>query len=174
MALTAEFEAVDGLSMRQTMGKTMSGVAVVTACSGAEDVGMTISSLSSISLEPPILMISLNHNTRTGDAILASKAFAVSILGVNQEAVARQFATQGGSRFHQGTFDTTPGGIPAVGDALVQIDCDLYETHEIGDHQVFFGQVKSSRHREGTELAFKAGKFGAFHDFNHDEVPWFF
>ncbi len=145
MALNTAFAATDALGMRQAMGRAPSGVAVVTAKHEGELVGMTISSLTSISLEPPILMVSLTLGTRTVEAILGSGAFAVSVLGVRQEVVARQFAKPGGVRFEDGDFDETAAGLPVVANALVQAHC-LVERHEVvGDHRVVFGTVTQSR-----------------------------
>ncbi len=175
MVVPAVFAEPDSSAMRRTMGRFLTGVAVVTATTHEDEkVGMTISSLTSISLEPPILMISLNLDTRTGDAVIASEAFAVSILGVKQEGVARQFAVRGGARFDDGDFEKTEGGLPVVAGALSQAECRLVNQYTIGDHQVFFGQVISSRYRDGEALAFYSGKFGAFRDFHHDAAPWMF
>lgn len=174
MATPAAFVEPDSLAMRRTMGRFLTGVAVVTTEHEGEQFGMTINSLTSISLEPPILMISLNFNTRTGDAVLASGKFAISILGAKQEAVARQFAVRGGARFEAGEFDRTAGGLPVISGALSQAECKVVHQYDIGDHQVFFGQVLGCRDRDGEGLAFNAGKFGSFRDFNHDAMPWTF
>lgn len=174
MAITQAFSPCDATEMRKTMGRFMTGVAVVTARDGEEQVGMTINSLTSISLDPPILMISLNYDTRTGNAIAATGRFAVSILGVKQEAVARQFAVRGGARFETGNFEAAPSGLSVIAGSLAQVDCEVYETYHIGDHQVFFGTVLNSRYREGDPLAFNSGRFGSFNDFNHDPAPWWF
>jgi flavin reductase (DIM6/NTAB) family NADH-FMN oxidoreductase RutF len=168
------FAEPDGLGMRQTMGRFLTGVAVITAEHAGERHGMTINSLTSISLEPPILMISLNFNTRTGDAVTGSGRFAVSILGAKQEAVARQFAARGGARFEEGSFEETAGGLPVIAGALSQAECEIVHQQVIGDHQVIFGQVLGARTRDGDGLAFNAGRFGSFHDFNHDAMPWTF
>ncbi len=166
---------VDGSQMRHTMGRFLTGVAVVTTtdAAGAQH-GMTISSLQSISLEPPILMIALNFGTRTGEALHESGRFAVSILGSKQEAIARRFAVRGGERFEGGEFDHVPSGVPAVHDALAQADCAVHAHHVVGDHDVFFGRVEATRYRPGTALAFLGGKFGDFRDFGHEELPWSF
>ncbi|WP_454116926.1 flavin reductase family protein [Microbacterium aurum] len=156
------------------MGRFLTRVAVVTTEHEGERHGMTINSLTSISLEPPILMISLNFGTRTGDALLASGTFAISVLGAKQEAVARQFAVRGGARFDAGDFDETEGGLAVISGALSQVECKVVNQYEIGDHQVFFGQVVGCRDRDGEGLAFNAGKFGAFRDFHHDAMPWSF
>lgn len=168
------FRAPDSLEMRRTMGRFLTGVAVVTATHGTEQVGMTINSLTSISLEPPIAMISLNFNTRTGQAIDESGMFAISILGAKQEAVARQFAVRGGARFEVGDFDMTPRELPVVRNALTQIECQVVQRHIVGDHQVYFGQLTAARDRDGDGLAFSAGRFGAFHDFQHEPIWWSF
>jgi flavin reductase (DIM6/NTAB) family NADH-FMN oxidoreductase RutF len=168
------FAEPDELVMRRTMGRFLTGVAVITTKSGEELHGMTINSLTSISLKPPILMISLNFGTRTGEALLESGKFAISILGAKQESIARRFAVRGGERFDGGEFDLTDNGIPVIRGALSQADCTVVNQYDIGDHQVFFGQVTSCRDRDGEGLAFNAGKFGSFKDFGHDELPWLF
>jgi flavin reductase (DIM6/NTAB) family NADH-FMN oxidoreductase RutF len=174
MSQPATFAEPDELVMRRTMGRFLTGVAVITTKSGEELHGMTINSLTSISLKPPILMISLNFGTRTGEALLESGKFAISILGAKQESIARRFAVRGGERFDGGEFDLTDNGIPVIKGALSQADCTVVNQYDIGDHQVFFGQVTSCRDRDGEGLAFNAGKFGSFKDFGHDELPWMF
>jgi flavin reductase (DIM6/NTAB) family NADH-FMN oxidoreductase RutF len=174
MIQPATFAEPDELVMRRTMGRFLTGVAVITTKSGEELHGMTINSLTSISLKPPILMISLNFGTRTGEALLESGKFAISILGAKQESIARRFAVRGGERFDGGEFDLTDNGIPVIKGALSQADCTVVSQYDIGDHQVFFGQVTRCRDRDGEGLAFNAGKFGSFKDFGHDELPWMF
>ena len=171
---TRSFTEPDALHMRRTLGRFLTGVAVITTKSGDELHGMTINSLTSISLTPPILMISLNYGTRTGESLHSSGKFAISILGAKQESVARRFATRGGDHFDGGEFDFTDNGLPVVKEALSQADCTVVHQYDIGDHQVFFGQVTSCRERDGQGLAFNAGRFGSFKDFGHDELPWFF
>ncbi|MFL0713677.1 MAG: flavin reductase family protein [Microcella pacifica] len=174
MEIAQSFAAPDELIMRRTMGRFLTGVAVVTTRFDDESHGMTINSLTSISLKPPILMISLNFDTRTGEALLKSGKFAISILGAKQELIARRFAARGGERFADGEFDYTENGLPVVRGALSQADCTVVEQQIVGDHQLFFGEVTTCRDRDGSGLAFNAGKFGSFLDFGHEEVPWYF
>ncbi|MCU1540456.1 MAG: nitrilotriacetate monooxygenase component b, partial [Arthrobacter sp.] len=123
MTQPVTFAEPDELVMRRTMGRFLTGVAVITTKTGEELHGMTINSLTSISLKPPILMISLNFGTRTGEALLESGKFAISILGAKQESIARRFAVRGGERFDGGEFDLTDNGIPVIKGALSQADC---------------------------------------------------
>ena len=174
MSLAPLFTVPDAMGMRRAMGRFLTGVAVVTTKHEGELYGMTISSLTSISLEPPILMISLNFGTRTGEALIESGKFAVSILGAKQESMARRFAVRGGDRFGDGEFDMTENGLPVIKGALAQADCTVVQQYDVGDHQVFFGQVTTCRDRDGDVLAFKAGRFGSFSDFGHAEIPWRF
>ncbi len=169
----AFIENPEPLTMRRCIGRFLTGVAVVTAASEEEQVGMTINSLTSISLDPPILMISLNFGTRTGEAIESTDSFGISILRTKQETVARQFAAAGGARFEAGNFDELPSGLPAVGDAYAQFDCSVVEKLTVGDHRVFFGQVMHCRDQDGSGLSFNAGRFGEFKDFGHDPIPWY-
>ncbi|MDQ4116876.1 MAG: flavin reductase family protein, partial [Actinomycetota bacterium] len=116
----------------------------------------------------------LTTGTRTADAVDSSGAFAVSVLGVRQEPIARRFATRGGSRFEGVDHEVTDTGTPVVADALVHADCRVRQTTDIGDHRVYFGEVRSLRDRIGTGLTFHGGRFGEFHDLGHAEMPWLF
>lgn len=175
MTRTGSFTVPDQLVMRRTMGRFLTGVAVVSTLDKEGSAhGMTINSLTSISLTPAILMIALNFDTRTGSAIKATGRFAISVLGAKQEAVARHFATRGGERFESGKFDYTDHDIPVVVDALSQADCEVARHEVVGDHDVFFGAVVACRDRDGAGLAFNAGRFGSFDDFGHSELPWRF
>lgn len=168
------FEAPTAMAMRRSMGRLTAGVCVVTADADTGPCGMTISSMTSISLDPAILLVSLTHGSRTTDAVDNTGKFAVSILSARQEAIARRFATRGGSRFEGLDCDTGDNGLPMIKDALAQVECTVHSAHDIGDHRVVYGSVTNLRCREGTGLVFYSGRFGDFHDFGHDEVPWLF
>ncbi|MFT8394717.1 flavin reductase family protein [Propionibacterium sp.] len=164
----------DALHMRNAMGRFVTGVAVVTAAGSEHPEGMTINSMTSITLDPAVLMISLHHQTRTHDAIMASGRFGLSILGVKQESVARRFASHDEDKFANEVFDHTESGIPLIARALVQTDCTVLQHASLGDHEVFFGHVEKLRYRNGEPLVFNAGHFGSYHDFGHDEMHWRF
>jgi flavin reductase (DIM6/NTAB) family NADH-FMN oxidoreductase RutF len=160
--------------MRRSMGRFTSGVAVVSAVCNGEPFAMTISSLTSVSLEPPILLVCLTHGSRTTDAVDLTGRFGVSILSGRQEAVARRFATRGGLRFEDMPHDLSHSGLPLIKDALAQLECQLHTAQDIGDHRVFFGEVTHARWRDGSGLAFYCGRFGDFRDFGHNELPWLY
>ncbi|WP_227998944.1 flavin reductase family protein [Nocardia australiensis] len=169
------FHCPTPLDMRRSMGRFTTGVAVVSADDGSgEPSAMTISSLTSISLEPAILLVSLTQGSRTTDAVEGSGRFAVSILSSRQEALARRFATRGGARFDGMPYDVSQSGLPLIQDALTQLECRVHTAHDIGDHRVFYGEVTDMRWRDGTGLVFYSGRFGDFLDFGHDQVPWLY
>ncbi|MDA3623867.1 flavin reductase family protein [Saccharopolyspora oryzae] len=173
MALPA-FQAANAADMRRSMGRFTTGVAIVTSGVGDSACGMTISSLTSICLDPAILLVSLTEGARTTGMVADTGRFAVSILAARQEAIARRFATRGGARFEGLDCEYGEYGVPMIEDALVQAECDVHSAHQVGDHAVFYGLVRNLRCREGTGLAFYSGRFGDFHDFGHDEMPWMF
>jgi|SRR5664279_1043598 len=163
----------DELTMRRVMGRFLTGVAIITTRDrDGGSHGMTINSMTSVSLSPPILMVALSSGARTGEALITSPCFAISILGVKQEAVARRFAIRGGERFDEGEFDLTESGLPVVRGAVSQADCRVVARNDVGDHQVFFGQVTRCRDREEDPLGFRGGTFGRFKDFGHEHRPW--
>lgn len=167
------FHAPTPTDMRHSMGRFSTGVAVVSADDGTgAPSAMTISSLTSISLEPPILLISLTRGSRTTDAVESSGRFAVSVLSSRQEALARRFATRGGARFEGMHVDRGRSGLPLIPDALTQLECRVCTVHDVGDHRVLYGEVTTMRWRDGTGLVFYSGRFGDFQDFGHDELPW--
>jgi flavin reductase (DIM6/NTAB) family NADH-FMN oxidoreductase RutF len=119
-------------------------------------------------------MISLTHGSRTTDMVAAAGKFTVSILSARQEAVARHFATRGGARYQNIDYEVGEYRLPMIKDALVQAECRVHGSPEVGDHRVFFGEVENLRYRDGTGLLFNSGRFGDFHDFGHDEIPWWY
>jgi flavin reductase (DIM6/NTAB) family NADH-FMN oxidoreductase RutF len=173
--MAGTFAPPDTAAMRRCMGRFTTGVAIVTSVDAdREPQGMTINSLTSVSVDPCVLLVSLTVGTRTSNALDASGRFAVSILGVRQEAIARRFATRGGARFEGIDHELTESGIPVVQGALVHAECRVRQTADVGDHRVYFGDVCSLRDRLGTGLAFHGGRFGEFRDLGHAEIPWWF
>lgn len=171
--LPAGFQAPTAAAMRQGMGKLVSGVCVVASRShDGQACGMTVGSTTSISLDPPIVMVSLTRGTRTANAVGRHGRFTVSVLSARQEVLARRFATPGGARFGDVPCDIGDAGLPMLRDVLAQLQCRLYECHDIGDHAVCYGLVTSLRWRDGTGLAFVGGRFGRFDDLGHDQMPW--
>ena len=140
------------------------GVTIVTAA-GENGHGMTANAFSSVSLDPPIVLCCVSRTARMHEAILATRSFAVSILGAEQSEVARYFTDrsrpQGSAQFEEnGSHPGPRTGAPMIEGALAWLECDLLEVHEGGDHSIFMGAVLSSARSGGSEaLSFFDGEY---------------
>lgn len=165
---------VGSLDMRRTIGRFATGVAVVTALDGGRPHGMTVNSLTSVSLEPPLLLVCLTAGARTTEAVVNDGRFAVNILGARQDAIALRFARRGEDHFDGLPLSYGEHDIPVVPDALAHLECTVERHVEAGDHVVVFGQVQRVCDREGAPLAFLGGRFCDLSQRGEEPVNWFF
>jgi flavin reductase (DIM6/NTAB) family NADH-FMN oxidoreductase RutF len=161
----AEASSVDPALLRRTMGSFTTGVAVVTAELDGELHGMTLNSLTSVSLEPPLLLVCLTRGARTALAIERSGAFVINILRRRQRGIADHFARRGDRRL------TIPGlvhdevGSPFIPDALARMHCRTDAIHEGGDHVIVVGRIHRCVVNDGPPLVFLRG---AYHELTSD------
>jgi len=130
--------------LKQVMRSWITGVAIVTACQAGVFHGMTVNSFTSIALSPPTVMIALQQSTRTEKAVKGGRAFGVTILGVDQESLARRFASQLGedqSRFAGVDTFTMVTGVPLIAGGLAFLECQVVNAFDVGATTVFFGEV---------------------------------
>lgn len=145
---------------RDVIGHFASGVTVITTTLDGELHGTTASAVSSLSLEPPMLLIAMNRTSATGQAVLRSGAFAVNILGEGDGHLARRFAGKGGDKFDGVEVTVGDHGQPLLVDALAQLVCRVTQQVEAATHVVFFAVVHEATARPGAPLAYYRGKFG--------------
>lgn len=155
-------QAVEQSLYRDAIGRFASGVTVVTTATGGQDFGTTASAVSSLSMEPPMLLVCLNRTSETQRAILTSRRFAVNILGEDQAAIATRFATKSPTKFEGTDIVRGSGGAPLIAGALAQLECSVAETVTGGTHTVFLGVVEHAAATDGTPLAYYRGQFGRF------------
>jgi flavin reductase (DIM6/NTAB) family NADH-FMN oxidoreductase RutF len=129
---------------REAMGCFATGVAVVTGRAPSGDyVGLTANSLTSVSLEPPLVLVCLDRSSESRSVLLESRRFAISVLGSDQEELARRFAGEArDTRFEDLAVRFGIEGVPILDGALAWLDCRIWEVVEAGDHTVLFGQVE--------------------------------
>jgi flavin reductase (DIM6/NTAB) family NADH-FMN oxidoreductase RutF/DNA-binding GntR family transcriptional regulator len=146
---------------RDIIGRFASGVTVITAAHGGEPKGATASAVSSLSLEPPMVLVCLNKTSSTGQAVAAAGRFAVNILGEDQAEEAMRFAKSAGEDKFAGVA-LTPGqyGEPLLADALAILECNVKEEVTGGTHTVFLAEVERASARAGAPLAYFRGQFG--------------
>jgi flavin reductase (DIM6/NTAB) family NADH-FMN oxidoreductase RutF len=167
--------AVDPAAMRRTMGRFATGVAVITTLApDGQPHGMTVNSLTSVSLDPPMLLVCFSQGARTAVAVIESGRFAASILAARQEPIARRFASRGEQHFAGLPLSYGNHNVPVVPDALSHLECTVAQQLVAGDHVVVFGTVERTCDRDGEPLAFLNGRFGDYMDRGHEPVPWFF
>lgn len=131
--------------LRRVMGRFATGVTVLTTSVGDEPHGMTANSLTSVSLDPPLVLVCVMRDTVTADLILEAGRFAVSVLAEHQDAVARHFADRsrpaGAAQFAE--IATTRGvtGAPRIDGAIAWLEADVHAVHDGGDHLIVVGRV---------------------------------
>ena len=137
--------SLDERSFRQALGCFASGVAVVTTVTDGEDHALTVSAFTSVSLNPPLVLVCVDHKNRFHDAVMASGTWAVSILAESAQDAATWFATRG--RPLRGQLDkvryhrSPVCGGALLDEALAWLDCRTWRVHAGGDHSIVVGQV---------------------------------
>jgi 4-nitrophenol 2-monooxygenase / 4-nitrocatechol 4-monooxygenase, reductase component len=152
----------DKETFRHVIGHFASGVTVLTAHEGDEDFGATASAVSSLSLEPPMLLVCLNTRGRTQQTIHGSRSFGVNILDEDQGIVAERFASPRGPKFAGLNVERGENGVPLLADSLAYCECRVAEDVVAGTHRVFLAHVIRAVAREGSPLTYFRGKFGRF------------
>jgi flavin reductase (DIM6/NTAB) family NADH-FMN oxidoreductase RutF len=149
--------SVNDQDFKEALKLWASGVTVVTSQTEKHGLkGMTATSFSSVSLDPPQVLVCINQTADTGDAVLEGKSFAVNILTAEQQEVSNQFA--GGAsqeeRFANVNWHQGETGSPMLDDALVSIECTVVQQVLAGSHWVVIGEVQAVECRSGDPLLY--------------------
>jgi flavin reductase (DIM6/NTAB) family NADH-FMN oxidoreductase RutF len=148
---------VDVQDFKNALSHWATGVTVVTTRSGERHIGITASSLTSLSLEPPQILVCVARKLHTHAAILASGVFAVNILSVEQIKWGMRFAgmiPEDGDRFADIEFDTATTGCAILPGVLGWLDCTLRHAYDGDDHTIFVGEVVAAGFQEGAPLLY--------------------
>lgn len=147
--------------LRDALGRFATGVAVVTTHpEGYNPMGLTVNSFASVSLDPPLVLWSLDRDSDTQGPFLASDHFAVNILRADQQDLSTRLATRGRHNLHDGEYVTWETGAPILTNTLAQFDCEVQDRLDGGDHLIFLGRVKRIASNEGAPLLFSQGAYG--------------
>jgi flavin reductase (DIM6/NTAB) family NADH-FMN oxidoreductase RutF len=142
------------------MAALPTGVTVVTAAGPDGPAGATANAVSSLSIEPMLMLACLDRGSRTLLAVQASNRFGISVLHAGQEEIARAFATKAPvADKWEGVAWAERDGIPAIDDALVWVACDLRDVIAGGDHVIVTGEVRELATAEGEPLVFHGGEY---------------
>jgi flavin reductase (DIM6/NTAB) family NADH-FMN oxidoreductase RutF len=149
-------------AFKAALGSWASGVAVVSAQHGAHPEGTTVSSFTSLSLDPPLVLVCLAPTARVVEVIRAGNRFAISVLAADQEAASKHFATRGrapDAGFGDIPLRRAPDAQPLVAGAAAHLACRLEAVIPQGDHHIFIGRVEhaAADERRPPLLYFRRG-----------------
>ncbi|MGI9156302.1 MAG: flavin reductase family protein [Marmoricola sp.] len=153
-------------TFRDVLGRFATGVAVVTALSGGEPVGMTCQSFSSVSLSPPLVLFCPAKTSRAWPMIQRAGSFCVNLLADGQHELSDVMATKGIDKFAELAWKPSPHtGSPVLDGVLGFVDCTIHAVHEAGDHFVVIGRVQelASYDEAADPLLFFEGRYRKAH-----------
>ena len=148
---------VDQNEFKNALQRWASGISVVTTKTESFGTqGMTVTAFSSVSVDPPQVLVCINANADTGDGIQESKCFAVNILNSNQEDISNQFAGSCSQkeRFSNVSWSEGMTGAPILNESLASLDCKVVKQISAGTHQIFIGEVRNVVCRSGEPLLY--------------------
>ena len=155
--------SADTAAFRNVMRHYPTGVTVVTSLREGEPRGMTLNAFSSVSVDPPMLLVCVNREARSYLYISSSHIFCVNLLASNQQELAERFA----GKIRDNQFDGVPyeidvTGAPVLLGTIGHFDCEVVEEHHVSSHSIFIGRVVNCGARTGRPLGYFNG---GYHDF---------
>jgi flavin reductase (DIM6/NTAB) family NADH-FMN oxidoreductase RutF len=153
-------DAVDQRQLRDALGRFATGVTVITTrSSGGKLEGLTANSFSTASLDPPLVLWSLQRSAQSLQSFLDAGYFAVNVLAADQDDLSRHFAKRSKHKFENITHTPGLGGCPLLSNSLASFQCTTENTLVGGDHIIFIGRVHRAAYRGGAPLIFSAGQY---------------
>ena len=155
---------LDPRALRDAFGSFATGVTIVTGTDGGgARVGLTANSFTSVSLDPPLLLVCPARGASALPALQASRRFAVNVLTLDQQSVAERFTQRGVNRFASGDWQDWHG-VPVLAHAMASFVCDLDAELDGGDHAILVGRIVALRTRPETEpLLYLRGRYRQVH-----------
>ncbi len=151
----------DSRRFRGALGRFATGVTVVTGLMpDGTPVGVTVNAFTSLSLRPPLVLISLADTTTCLDAFIKGDRFVINVLGDDQHKLSLAFATLRKNKFKGVDYGTWDSGCPILPGCLANLECTRVAVHQGGDHVVVIGEVDRMEHREdGNPLLYYRGSY---------------
>lgn len=153
---------IEAAEFRRILGHWSTGVAVVTARGpDGRRCGLTANAFCSLSLDPPLVLVCVERSAATHECIRAAGAFGISVLGADDERIARRFASDedGEHKFEGIAWHTELTGAPLLDEAVAWVDCTLAAEHAGGDHTIFVGAVAAGDAQDGEPLLYYRGGY---------------
>ena len=156
--------ATSAAALRAVMTCVPTGVTVVGTRDpeGGKPLGLTVSSFTSVALDPPLLLVCIGHSSSSHDRLITSGKFAISVLSAAQEEVARRFSRPPSEgRFDEFPWWPAPSGNPVLEGATAWVDCEIAETMHAGDHTIIVARVLACGASDLPALVHHRGKMSA-------------
>lgn len=145
---------------KAALSRFASGVTVVTTKDAAGMLyGITVSAFCSVSLDPPLVLVSISKNTGSHHAFGESGAFVVNVLSESQQEISNHFASHNEDKFSGFIYDEGIDGLPILRGCLVNLECRLKHSYDGGDHTIFIGEIEKSAAYEGGPLLYFHGAY---------------
>lgn len=151
--------AIDGRAFRDALGCFATGVTVVTVDTPDGPVGITANSFASVSLDPPLVLWSIDRASSRYDVFASAEHSAIHVLGEGQRDLAMAFVRE--ARAFKPGWRTGVAGVPLLEGTLARFECQHHATHDGGDHAILVSRVIHAERGVGTPLVFSQGKFGS-------------
>ncbi len=149
--------------LRNAFSRFATGVTVVTAMTENGPVGMTVNSFSSVSLDPPLTLWSIDRKSSRYDAFAGAWNTAIHVLAENQESLCLAFAKRADA-FDMTRWHQAANGVPLIEGCLARFECRRFGRHDAGDHTILVDRVMHATVQDGDPLTFFQGRFGGLAD----------
>lgn len=152
--------SLDAKELRNVMGHFATGVTVVTTKdSNGQNFGITANAFTSVSLDPPLVLVCIDKNAQCYPCFEESGIFAVNILNQQQQEISRRFATKGIDKFEGLSWRSGSSGAPLIDGAVGYVECRIVERFEGGDHMIYLAEVICGTVTSGEPLLFFRAKY---------------
>jgi flavin reductase (DIM6/NTAB) family NADH-FMN oxidoreductase RutF len=146
---------MDPADFRRALGQFAAGVTVVTTRDAkGRSLGLTVTAFSSVSLDPPLVLVCVDHRSEAHVGFRDAGLFGVSILAEGQEEVSRRFAAGGPAKFTGLELAKGTTGVPLIPGAVAHLECRVKATHDAGDHRIYVGEVLAVDVKPGRPLLY--------------------
>ncbi len=151
---------LDPAHFKRALAQFASGVTVVTTRTAeGQPLGLTVTAFCSVSLEPPLVLVSIDNRSEAHEGFRDWGYYGVSLLAENQEAISKRFASGGPGKFEESDLVSGPHGTLLVSGALAHIECRVVSAFPGGDHTLYVGEVLEVDVTPGRPLVYQAGRY---------------
>ena len=163
-------QQIDTRQFRNALGRFASGVTILTAEYEEQTHGMTANAFVSVSLDPPLILVSLDNRANMHRILPSVRRFGISVLAEDQDALSNHFAGRPAPGLHVRFVDRN--GLPLIGGAVAYFVVDVIDIHPAGDHTLYVGRVEHFEANEGRPLLFYSGRYHRMREEKGRPTQW--